>query len=181
MHPIEIKAVLESAEVLVDSREQQNKRAERRFNSLGLPYKRCTLRFCDYAINCTLPDGTQLYDTSQTVIPTTAVVERKMSLDELEGCLTRSRDRFEREFQRATAAGAPVILLVEGATWENILTGNYKSRMNPRAFECSLITLMVRYNLRLIFCREATSGELIKEILMRDIHEAVGRCVGGCR
>ncbi len=171
MHPVDIKAVLESAEVLVDNREQSNTRAERRYEALRLPYKRCTLRFCDYAINATLPDGTHLYDISQTVKPKTAVIERKMSLDELEGCLTRSRDRFEKEFQRARDAGAPVYLLVEGATWENILSGNYKSKMNPRSFECSLIALSVRYNLHLIFCREATSGELIREILLRDLRE----------
>lgn len=171
MHPVDIKAALESAEVLVDTREQITGRAERRLKSLQLPYKRCTLKFCDYAINCTLPDGSQLYDTSRTVMPHTAVIERKMSLDELEGCLTRSRDRFEREFTRARDAGAPIYLLIEGATWENILTGNYRSRMHPKAFECSLTTLMVRYDLHLIFCREATSGELIREILMRDLRE----------
>lgn len=175
MHPVEIKAALESAEILVDTREQHTGRAERRLKSLRLPYKRCTLKFCDYAINCTLPDGTQLYDTSKPVIPHTAVIERKMSLDELEGCLTRSRDRFEREFVRAQDTGAPIYLLVEGATWENILTGNYRSKMHPKAFECSLTALMVRYNLHLIFCREATSGELIREILLRDLRERLDK------
>lgn len=171
MHPIDIQSVMESAEILVDSREQHTGRAERRLKSLQLPYRRCTIRFCDYTINCTFPDGSQLYDPTKTVIPTTAVIERKMSLDELEGCLTRSRDRFEREFARAIAANAPVYLLIEGATWENILTGNYRSKMNPKAFECSLTALMVRYNLRLIFCRESSTGELIREILTRDLRE----------
>lgn len=162
---------MKSARILVDTREQLTGRAERRLKSLRLPYKRCALKFCDYTINATLPDGSDLYDDSQTVQPVTAVIERKMSLDELEGCLTRSRDRFEREFERARAAGAPIYLLVEGATWENILTGNYRSRMHPKSFECSLTALMVRYDLRLIFCREATSGELIREILTRDLRE----------
>lgn len=171
MHPIDIKAVLESARILVDTREQLTRRAERRMRALQLPHKRCALNFCDYTINCTLPDGTDLYDESKTVIPKTAVIERKMSLDELEGCLTRSRDRFEREFTRARAAGVPIYLLVEGATWENIISGNYRSRMHPKSFECSLTALMVRYDIKLIFCREATSGELIREILTRDLKE----------
>ena len=171
MHPVDIKAVMESVRVLVDTREQTTGRAERRLRSLRLPYRRCTLRFCDYAINCTLPDGTSLYDENRPVQPHTAVIERKMSLDELEGCLTRSRDRFVREFERAKEAGAPTYLLVEGASWEKILTGNYRSRMNPRSFECSLTAFMVRYNLRLIFCRESNTGELIREILTRDLRE----------
>lgn len=171
MHPVDIKSVIESARILVDTREQLTGRAERRMKSLQLPYKRCTLRFCDYSINCTLPDGSPLYDDSKAVTPHTAVIERKMSLDELEGCLTRSRDRFVREFERAKAAGAPIYLLVEGASWEKILTGNYRSKMNPKSFECSMTAFMVRYDLRLIFCRESATGELIREILTRDLKE----------
>lgn len=39
----------------------------------------------------------------------------------------------------------------------------------------SVIAFMVRYNLNIIFCKEETSGDLIKEILYRDLKERLER------
>ena len=94
------KKVLESFEILVDTREQLSKRAEARYTSFGSPYKRATLNYGDYTYNAALPDGTNILDVSDTVQPLCAV-ERKMNLDELAQCFTHSRARFEREFKRA--------------------------------------------------------------------------------
>lgn len=164
------KKVLESFEILVDTREQLSKRAEARYNSFGSPYKRATLNYGDYTYNATLPDGTNILDVSDTVQPLCAV-ERKMNLDELAQCFTHSRARFEREFKRAKENGARIYLLVENANWENLINGKYRSRFNSKAFIASVIAWQIRYDLQLLFCKEETSGQLIKEILYRDLKE----------
>ena len=168
------KKVLDSFEILVDTREQDTERAHKRYASFGVPIRRVALGYGDYAYNATLPDGRQIYDVSKTVSPM-CVVERKMNLDELAGCYTRSRDRFRHEFERAQNHGCRIYLLCENASWENILNGKYRSQIHANAFTASATAWMVRYNANLIFCKEETSGRLIKEILYRDLKERLER------
>ena len=98
-----------------------------------------------------------------------------MDLDELAGCFTRERARFRREFERARDAGARVYLFVENATWENLVNGKYRSKFAPAAFEASLLAWQARYGFSLIFCKEETSGRLIKNILFRELKERLER------
>jgi ERCC4-type nuclease len=174
MDAFQQKEVLDSFRVLVDRREQPTDRARRRYASFGSPYEMATISYGDYAGNAILPGGKSIYDTSNTVEPL-CVVERKMNLDELAGCFTKDRARFRREFERAQEQGAQIFLIVENATWENLINGKYRSRFHPAAFLGSIIAWSVRYNLKLLFCKEETSGKLIKEILFRDLKERVER------
>ena len=164
--------MLESIVVLVDNREQPTERAKRRYEQFGFPYKRSTLSYGDYAYNAKLPNGKWLYDPDKTVKPC-CIVERKMSLDELASCLTHSRDRFEREFKRAKENGARIILLVENASWENLLAGRYKSKMKPSSFYGSLVSWIIRYDIQPIFCKSELSGRLIREFLYKDLRERI--------
>ena len=174
MNIFEQKQVLKTFEILVDSREQDTERARKRYSSFGVPYRRATLSYGDYAYNATLPDGSSIYDISKTIQPVCAV-ERKMDLGELAGCYTRSRARFQKEFEKATENGCRIYLLCENANWENLLNGKYRSRVSPNAFTASTVAWMVRYNMNVIFCKEETSGRLIKEILYRDLKERLER------
>lgn len=170
MDVFEQKKVLDSFEILVDTREQDTERAHKRYASFGVPIRRAVLNYGDYTYNATLPDGKQIHDISQTIIPVCAV-ERKMNLDELAECYTRSRKRFQNEFERARDHGCRVYLLCENASWENLLNGKYRSRFHANAFAASVTAWLVRYNANLIFCKEETSGRLIREILYRDLKE----------
>ncbi len=102
MHAVDQREVLRSMEILVDTREQPTTRATKRYERFHCPHRRCTLAYGDYAYNAVLPSGRQIYNAEATVFPA-CVVERKMNLDELAGCFTRSRERFAREFERAKA------------------------------------------------------------------------------
>jgi len=170
MRPKDIKAVLDSMTVLVDSREQDTERARWRYASIGLPVERCTLDYGDYSYNATLPDGRRIYDISGRVRPT-VTVERKMNLDELAECFGAGRDRFEREFDRAGDAGAQMWLLIEGGSWESIYDHRYRSRMVPQSLAGSIFAFCERYNLRLIFCSERTTGRIIRGILARNLED----------
>lgn len=168
------KAVLKSFRIIVDSREQDTERARRRYESFGSPFERGTLSFGDYTYNCTLPDGRYLFDGTETVKPLCAV-ERKMNLDELAQCFTKGRGRFQREFERAAENGSRIFLIVENSNWENLLNGKYRSKFNANAFSASILAWTIRYDLNLLFCKEETSGRLIKEILYRDLKERLER------
>lgn len=170
------KAVLNSMVVLRDSREQDTPRARKRYEAFGVPCERATLSFGDYTYNATLPGGEKLYDTSRTVSPT-FILERKMNLDELASCFTHSRARFQREFERAIEKRAKIILLVEDATWENLMNGRYRSKFRPEAFFASITAWMVRYDISVVFCKEESSGRIIKELCYRHLKEQLERGV----
>ena len=174
MTVFEQKEVLNTFEILIDTREQETKRAKKRFAMFGVPFRRVTLSYGDYAYNAVLPNGRSIYDVSRTIEPICAI-ERKMDLDELAGCYTRSRRRFQREFEKATENRCRMYLICENATWENLLNGKYRSQFNAKAFMASGIAWMVRYNTNVIFCKEETSGVLIREILYRDLKERLER------
>ena len=169
MDNFEVKDILNTFQIIADTREHDTEDARRRYKAFGVPVVRGTLDYGDYCGQIELPTK-PLYNLSERIKPS-CVVERKMSLDELASNLTRGRARFEREFSRATQAGAKVYLLVEGATWEGLLNHRYKSRFHPKAFEASLVAWTVRYNLVPVFCKAQTAPEVIKEILYRDMKE----------
>ena len=170
MEKLDIEGCLKSIEIIIDTREQPSERAKRRYKEFCVPYERKTLDYGDYTYNFTMPDGKKLFGCDGR-ISGHAVIERKMNLDELANCFTHDRKRFEAEFQRATQNHATVYLLVEDATWENLLNGKYKSKFLPKSFLASLTAWIARYNLKLIFCKNETSGKLIKEILYRELKE----------
>lgn len=174
MSPFEEQEMLNSLTIIVDTREQSTERARKRYQSFGVPYKRAALNYGDYAYTAQLPSGKWLYEDNK-VISAPMVIERKMNLDELAQCFTRDRDRFEREFLRAKANNARVFLLVENSTWENLINGKYRSKFNAKAYLASLCAWIVRYDLQLIFCKEETSGKIIKEFLYRDLKERIDR------
>lgn len=168
---------LDSMVVLVDTREQPSEKAEKRIKSIGIRTERKKLEYGDYAYSFTLPDGSSV-NKDGTIEPD-VVIERKMSLDELAMCFCRERKRFKNEMNRAKEKNAKVYLLVEDATWENLITGKYRSNMNPKSFYSSLIAWCCRFNMTPIFCKSETSGFLIGQILYRELKERLERGLYG--
>lgn len=128
----------------------------------------------DYCANAVLPSGKPVLDASERLYPL-AVIERKMDLDELATCFTTGRERFTREFERASEHCASVWLLVEGGNWEKIFRHQYRSNMTPAAFVGSLTAFCVRYGAHIVFCDELTTPMMIREILYRDLKERLER------
>lgn len=162
----QVDECLQSMEILIDSREQPSPRAERRYKSFLCPYKRHKLDYGDYS-------ATFMLNGQERQIKT--AIERKMNLEELSSCFTHDRERFKREFERAKADGASVYLLVEDATWENLINGKYNTKFNQKAFLASMAAWIARYDLKPIFCKKELSGRLIYEILYREMKERLER------
>lgn len=162
MTPFELRDALSGMVLLVDTREQDTPRLRERLKETGLPVERVKLDFGDYSAKFPLPSGEWL-DLSTSVC-----IERKMNLDELCNCYCSGRGRFQREFERAQAAGAKIYLLIENATWEMAYQGNYRSKMSAEALSASLVAWLARYNCQLIFCKQQTTGRLIHDLLYRE-------------
>lgn len=173
MDHFETDSILKSFSIIVDTREQNTPRAEKRYKDLGVKYTKAVLDYGDYTYNIELPSG-KLHDTSRRVRGK-CVIERKQNLDELAMCFTRSRDRFRKEFLRAKEADAKVFLLIENGSLDLLLKGQYRSRFHPAAFLASLMAWSIRYNMTPIFCEMEHSGRIIKEILYRDCKERLER------
>lgn len=160
MHPVEVKAALERAVLICDTREQDTPRLRARLQQVGLPVERRKLDFGDYSISC-----------PALSLEGVVSIERKMDLSELCGCYCNSRARFTREFERAKLVGGKIYLLIEDASWESVYNGKYRSRMTPQALVASILAWLARYDCRLIFCKQETSGRLIRDILYRELKE----------
>lgn len=165
MNPFEVSRALKNLTLIVDTREQDTDRLRRRIRQTGLSFVRQKLDFGDYSAKTTLDNGTE-FDISGSVS-----IERKMNLDELCACYCKGRKRFTREFERAKLAGAKVYLLIENASWENTFNGKYRSKMTSSALTASMFAWLARYNCQIIFCKEETSGKIIREILYREMKE----------
>ena len=149
--------------VLSDTREQPTERYRRRMEQIGIPYERRKLNAGDYSCECLLPDES-VFDLSSMV-----AIERKMDLSELCMCFGRERNRFEREFERARDAGTKIYLLVENGSWEKVYGWHYQSQMRPQSLIASIDAFRARYGMQLDFCREETTGLLIRDILFREL------------
>lgn len=165
MNPFEVSRALKNLTLIVDTREQDTDRLRRRIRQTGFSFVRQKLDFGDYSAKTTLDNGTE-FDISGSVS-----IERKMNLDELCACYCKGRKRFTREFERAKSAGAKVYLLIENASWENTFNGKYRSKMTSSALTASMFAWLARYNCQIIFCKEETSGKIIREILYREMKE----------
>lgn len=173
MRPKEVRAVLDTMTVLVDTREQDTERFRHRLRDL--PVQRAALDYGDYTYNALLPSGAWIHDLSAGRIYPAVSIERKMDLDELAQCFTTSRQRFEAEFRRAQYHGAHMWLLLENSTWTGILEQRYRTQMSVNSYMGSLMAMMTRYGAQVIMCQEWDSGEMIRRILKWELKERLER------
>ena len=161
--------------ILVDTRERPTgDRSEKRYAAFPCPYRRQTLDFGDYTYSFILPDGTEFIPDGIRA-KGSAVIERKMGLEELSSCFTHDRKRFEAEFERAKDNGSAIYLLTENATWENLINGRYGTKFSAKSFFSSITAFMARYQMSVVFCKSETSGKMIHQILYRELKERLER------
>ena len=87
-----------------------------------------------------------------------AAIERK-SLDDLVGCLTVGRDRFERELDRARFLA--LFAVVIEASMEDVARHRYTSRMNPHSALQSILAFQVRYGVPFVWAGNRRGGEYV--------------------
>lgn len=150
----DLAETLKRLEIIVDTREQKNTHITSFLSGKNVPCVSRKLDIGDYS--CQLDGMTFERDFA---------VERKASLNELCGNFTTERVRFEDEFIRAKAFGTKVFLVVENASWQDIYSHNYSSKLNEKALLASLFAWQVRYNVTVILCDKGNSPKMIYGLL----------------
>jgi len=99
-------------------------------------------------------------------------IERK-ELNDLIGCLTTGRERFEKELHKGKALD--YFALVVEAKLSDLANGHYRSQMNPKSAIQSLLAFSVRYRLPIFFCENRKYGQRITESLLLKFSREVER------
>ncbi|WHX64429.1 ERCC4 domain-containing protein [Peribacillus frigoritolerans] len=151
----EIKKLLSSIVILVDTREQQNSNILKYFDSRNILYKQKKLDYGDYSAYLPKNEGLGI----QRDIFLSAAIERKNSVDELAGSI-KERIRFENELIRAQRS--PFVLMVEDSEgYEKIIRGDYRSQYSEKALLASLKSFETRYSFQAVFISPQTAGNYI--------------------
>ena len=87
-------------------------------------------------------------------------VERK-SLSDLCGSLTSGREKFERELHRLRGFDFARLLII--GTEEDVRSGNYRSKVNPKSVWGSLCAFEVRYRVPFVFAATPADGAALVE------------------
>jgi len=158
----EMKKLLSTLVILIDTREQVNKHIFEYFSSKKIVSKKKKLHTADYSIM--LPANIDLGIMKDSYFP--LVIERKNSIDELAQSI--KQERFENELIRSN--GLTFFLLVED-TYENLIKGNYRSQYEPKALLARLKSFEARYGFTTIFMDKRLSGNFIYHTLYYQARE----------
>lgn len=163
---IEIKELLKTLVVLIDTREQKTEHIINYLTDKKVNHEVKKLDHGDYS--CYIPKNIELGIYRDMYFTDIISIERKASLEELSGNFTKDRTRIESEFLRAKGK---LILLIENATYENIVLGQYKTEYKPLSFMATLKSFEARYGIETNFVRGAFSGNFIYMTLMYHVRE----------
>lgn len=126
----EMKKILDSMVVVVDTREQNNKHILDFFNRKKIPYKVVKNDFGDYT--AMIPKGTITGFTSDIYFDRDIAIERKNSIDEIAGNLKDDAYRIKKELAHMNMYDIKYFFFVEDKDFhENLRNGNYRSQYDP--------------------------------------------------
>ena len=160
----EIDQLIKNATVVIDTREQKCSHIVEYFEKKKIPYCFEKLKVGDYTLKIQLPHMHRPY-----YLQDRCAIERKANLEELSGNFTKKREAFESEFARAKGI---IYLLIENASYEDLVLKKYKTGYDRKLFVASLKAFEARYNIRTIFIKDNTfSGHFIYSTLIYSLKE----------
>lgn len=163
---IEIKELLKSIIILIDTREQRKEHIEKYLKEKDINYKIMKLEHGDYT--CMIPKNEELGIYRDMYFNDIISIERKGSLEELSGNFTKDRTRIENEFIRAKGK---LILLIENSTYEDIILHKYNTKYKPLSFIATLKSFEARYSIETNFLKSEFTGNFINMTLKYHVRE----------
>ena len=142
----EMKSLLASIVILIDSREKQVFHIKEGFDSKKIQYEYVKLDFADYSFKLLKNEGLGIY--RDIYFNNEISVERKNSLEELSGNLTRGREQFENELIRSKGK---FVLMIENGSYLDIIYHSYKTNYNEKSYFASLMSFKARYDIDIQF------------------------------
>lgn len=149
----EIKKLLKSLTIVIDTREQDNAHIIGYFTAKKIPYVTQKMDFCDYTAY--FPANPELGLARDTYID--CFIERKGSLEELSGNLCNDRTRLESEFLRAKDKRL-IMMIEESGGFEKIIEHKYKTEYNEKSFLASIFSFAHRYGIDIHFIAPKYAG-----------------------
>lgn len=153
--------IINSITILVDTKEKEGKNNHILdwFDKKGIPYKKKSLKCGDYSFF--IPANENLGILKPLYFDQNIVVERKANLEEISNNFTKDRSRIEKEFALAPKTK---VLLIENASYSDIIEGKYDTQYNRKSFLATLQTFWHRYNIPVFFMPDNKySGLFIKQ------------------
>ena len=133
----EIEEIIKSMVILIDTREKKMDHITQYFDKAKIPYKKKALPYGDYSF--LVPKNENLSIPRDLIFYNDIVIERKGSLEELSGNLTKERDRLEKEL---ALAPKNKVLIIENANYSDVVNGNYKTEYNNKSYWASPSLIM---------------------------------------
>lgn len=162
----ELKKLLQSITLVVDTRENRNEHLIKYFDDKKIPHVNHKLDHGDYS--CYIPAAPELGIVRDLYFD--CFIERKNSLEEISSNLSSERDRFESELLRSR--GSRFILMVEETSgFEKIISHKYDTQYNEKSFMASLFTFGHRYGIDIHFIDKRYSGMFIYQQLYYFVRE----------
>ena len=160
----QIKEIMKSAVVLIDTREQENTHIIEWLELKKIPYKSKKLDYGDYSL--LIPANVENGIVQDKLLG--YAVERKGSLNEISGNIANGRTAFENELIRGKGK---TTVIIEDGSWHDIITHSYRTKYDSKAFIASLLTFYHRYDIPFAFCSKQHIGEIIYKLLIYKLRE----------
>lgn len=146
----EKEKIFSNITIIIDTREQKVEHITNYFAKAGINFVVQKLNYGDYSFF--IPQNDELNIPRDIYFDNEIVVERKASLEELSGNLVANdRSRFEKEL---CLAPPKKVLLIENASYGDMLEGNYRTQYSNKAFWASLHKLWHEYDIPFVFMPE---------------------------
>ena len=116
------------------------------FDKAKINHASKSLQYGDYSF-C-IPKNEPLNILRDLYFDKKIIIERKGSLEEISGNLTKERDRLEKELSLAPKTK---VMVIENASYSDMVTGNYKTQYNNKSFWASIHSFWHKYNIPIIF------------------------------
>lgn len=184
---MDIEAIKQSIVILIDNREQRNMHLLNDLQKIGIAWKPCTLKYCDYTFM--VPKNEELEIYQDFCFSGISAIERKASLTEIAGNFCKGRIRFETEFAKANEDGCKVTLLIEnekarakmvlrkeldklnGFDLEKKYSKTWRSDFKGESMIGSIKAFKERYSFDLIFCNKKKTADMMLEVFYKTIEE----------
>lgn len=144
----EIEKLIKSMVILVDTREHDGKNEHilQYFDKAGIPYEKKKLDYGDYSF--LIKANPDLSVPRDLDFSGKIIIERKSGLEELSGNFTKDKARIEKELALAPETK---VIIVENNSYGDLVSGNYDTQYNNKAFWACLHSIWHKYNVPAIF------------------------------
>lgn len=132
--------------ILIDTKEKVFNHITDYFDRKNVNHKKKALNYGDYSFM--VPANEKLCIQRDIYFDNKVCIERKASLEEISGNLSKDRARFEKELSLAPDTK---VILLENANYSDIADGNYKTQYNKKSFIGSLHSFWFKYNVPIFF------------------------------